>query len=102
MYIISDLAYTKHDTGFGHPERPERINAILNALKTTHLLTHILKPRMAEKEEILLCHTSEYYELAKKEIQNLKEPVFLSTGDVVVSSQSFEIAHLSNKQARLR
>ena len=30
--LVSDLAYRKHDTGFGHPEQPARINAVLKTL----------------------------------------------------------------------
>ena len=35
--LVSDLAYEKHDTGFGHPEQPARIKAVLRALDRADL-----------------------------------------------------------------
>ncbi|SVE16640.1 uncharacterized protein METZ01_LOCUS469494, partial [marine metagenome] len=35
--LVTDLSYQKHDTGFGHPEQPARIKAVLKALDQAKL-----------------------------------------------------------------
>ncbi len=91
--IVADDAYSQHLTGPGHPECPERYWAIKNALipKTPHFI----KPRMATRDEVLLCHTEEYYELVKQEVDACQGVVFLSTGDAPICPASWDIAHLA-------
>ena len=101
--IISDPFYKKHLTGRGHPECPERYESIINALQKAGLKTseNSLLPRRALEEEILLCHTPNYYKLAEKDIQRCKESGLvngqwtLCTGDVQVCPDSWEAAHLA-------
>jgi acetoin utilization deacetylase AcuC-like enzyme len=92
--VYSD-EYKGHLTGFGHPEAPERLDAVMQALAPKRLgieLTRI-KPRPATREEILLCHTPGYHDLAKKEIE--AGAAGLSTGDTTVCRQSFDAALLA-------
>lgn len=99
MYFIADQMYTKHLTGLGHLEQPNRILAIVQALEKVGLKNaeNTFRPRMAEDEEILLCHTSEYLGLVKREIAALNQSrlAYLSTGDVVISPDSWEVAQLA-------
>lgn len=100
VYLVSDPAYTKHRTGAWHPEQPARTMVIDQALLEAGLKTasSILKPRVATEKELLLCHSASYIQLVQKEVNDLKdteEVVSLSTGDVDISAQSFQIALLA-------
>lgn len=95
--IVEDQAYLKHLNGPYHVERPERFLAISEALAQAGLKTHTLKPRKAAKEDLLLCHTEDYIDLVAEETQlaNRDGSTELSTGDVNVCPQSFDIALLA-------
>lgn len=101
--IAFDKACTKHLTGFGHPERPERITAILNALEKNKLLTkeNTLKPRLAVLENLLLCHSPSYVKIVQRDVElskqwNLTDGSFtLSTGDVQINPDSWNAALLA-------
>lgn len=96
LFLFSNHAI-KHHTGQGHPEQPLRILVIKDALEKAKLMqaANTLAPRMATKEEILLCHSSDYYDLVQREIAALKETgtlAYLSTGDAVISADSWDVA----------
>jgi len=95
-HFVTDSRYLLHDTGFGHPENPKRYIVIVEALKNLQLLgfeNRPIKPRQAKDDEILLCHTSDYYKLVQNEVE--KYPM-LSTGDAVICPASFEVAILAS------
>jgi acetoin utilization deacetylase AcuC-like enzyme len=61
--IVADRAYLAHAPGRHHPERPERIAALLQM--TEHLNRPALKhysPRLASIAELELCHGADYIE----------------------------------------
>jgi acetoin utilization deacetylase AcuC-like enzyme len=65
--IISDRRYLKHFAGRAHPERPQRLEAILQMaenLKRPGLRFHV--PREAALDEITLCHLPEYIALVER------------------------------------
>jgi len=99
--IVADDSYSHHLTGWGHPESPERYPVIIEALKKAGLMTDVLPPRLATKEEVLLAHTEEYYERVKKECALLMDrgltegDVEISTGDAPICPESFHIAKLA-------
>ncbi|MBC8213877.1 MAG: histone deacetylase [Candidatus Marinimicrobia bacterium] len=92
--IITDNRYLLHDSGVGHPERPERITACNDALKTSDILDKLqwLSPRVAEISDILRAHTT-------KHIQQIKEVCETGGGyldpDTHAGYESYEIALLS-------
>src|SRR5438067_232779 len=90
--IVADPFCKMHDTGFGHPERAERFDAVLSALDETGLLAQFTKieSRDATREELRLCHTSDYLDLAEHEI--LDYATELSTGDTLISERSWDVA----------
>src|SRR5438094_460782 len=90
--IVADPFCKMHDTGFGHPERAERFDAVLSALDETGLLAQLTKieSRDATREELRLCHSSDYLDLAEHEIRGYAAE--LSTGDTLVSEQSWDVA----------
>ena len=65
--LISHPACLKHENGLGHPERPDRLRAIEQALEDErfHMLAREQAP-MAEAEIIALCHPMEYVEAIRE------------------------------------
>jgi len=65
-FIYSDY-YLKHCTG-EHPERKERLIAIVEYLRKNHILEKLVEisPRRASVEEIALIHTREHIESVEK------------------------------------
>lgn len=99
FYVVTDEAYTSHKTGEKHPEQPNRITVINEALVKAGLKdqNNSLTPRLATDNEIRLCHPVTYTQLVKSEIEKLKsnEITQLSTGDVMISKKSLEAARLA-------
>ena len=93
--IVISPKSVEHITGFGHPERPERYVVIEKALRQAALLTetNCLLARSATTNELALCHTRAYIDLVQREVGALhNEHRPLSTGDVIISPQSYEVA----------
>ncbi len=93
--ILYDPLYLEHDTGPGHPESPERLNAIMQALNEPDVrdLLAPIPARKASREELLLCHTSDYIETAQREVESGLS--MLTTGDTDVCGRSFDVALLA-------
>jgi acetoin utilization deacetylase AcuC-like enzyme len=86
--LAADKIATQHDTGPGHPERPERFDAALRAV--ADLGFRELAPRRAEEDELALAHDRRYIRTVETEIMHgLPE---LSTGDTQVGIRSYEVA----------
>jgi acetoin utilization deacetylase AcuC-like enzyme len=87
--MSADPVCREHLTGRpGHPERPERYDAVLQRLQPLGL--PILSPRAATGDELALCHTREYIQLVRSEIKAGRS--YLSTGDTNVSPASWDAA----------
>lgn len=59
-----------HQPGLGHPERPQRLEAIRNGLEQAGLWERCeqLAARFARDSELLRCHTAPYLQLVSQEI----------------------------------
>ena len=90
--LIADPIYKQHDTGPGHPERPERYDAVTNALDRAGVTRHLtpIPVREATEDEIATVHSHHYIATAKRDIASGARE--LSTGDTTVSPQSFDVA----------
>ena len=90
--IIYDPIYKEHKPGAGHPESPERLDAVLGGIARVVPEERLLrlKPRAATEDEIMLCHTREYIELVRRDVAS--EVKCLSTGDTDLSEKSFDAA----------
>lgn len=89
--IAFDEGFKRHETGQGHPESPQRIDAIAEALSSPRL-TELkrLEPRSATAEDILLVHWDRHYEeiLATRGKSGIRlDP------DTPTSSDSSDVAH---------
>ena len=96
--LLFDDVYLRHLSGnTGHPERPERLSAIWNGLEQAGVLKSLyrLMPRRATEDELALVHDRSYLDLTRRELGNVKGPKELSTGDTLVSADSYEVAHFA-------
>ena len=90
--LVYGQIYLKHDTGPHHPERPQRLTAIIETLEAAGLLDKLfrIEPAPAERSVLELCHKSRYIDEFKSAVQN-SEP-FLHAPDCVLSPATFEVA----------
>ena len=90
--FVYDDVYLEHVTTPGHPERPERLTAILDGLKADGLydsLTH-LRPKAASLESLHAVHTPAYVKRAWASCAQGER--YLDSVDVPISDQSYEAA----------
>jgi len=89
--IFSSDRFLQHDTGYGHPERPERLKACIDGINKSLDTDQInwVEPRRANMEEIKLVHTPAH-------IMNVKNTAerggFSLDPDTMVSPESYDIA----------
>jgi len=86
--LAADPACKEHLTGPHHPERPERFDAALDALSGMELAA--IRPRLANFDEIALCHRAEYIRMVEREVMTGFHE--LSTGDTIISHRSWDAA----------
>jgi len=93
--LIADPKCVRHDTGFGHPERPERFTAVYDALKSAGLLAKMerIEPRAVTAEDLQLVHQPRYLEIAEHEITSRLPQ--LSTGDTAICPASWDAARVA-------
>jgi len=89
--VFYDPLYLEHDTGYGHPERAERLEAALKMLEKSGLSerVRIMRPRDAAVEEIQLVHPGSYIEKVKSMAESGGGYLDM---DTPVSPRSFEAA----------
>jgi acetoin utilization deacetylase AcuC-like enzyme len=90
--LSADPVCREHLTGRRHPERPERFDAVMDALRQTGSLDRmlLLDPRSATEEELLLCHTPAYLRAARHDVEAGYRQ--LSTGDTDIDARSWDVA----------
>lgn len=93
--FVYDEVYLRHQTGGGHPERPERLSAILRRLEKTGLLgrTAQLQPAPAEEKWLTAVHAPEYVEHVRRSC--LGGARFVDSMDTPVSKDSFAAAEMA-------
>lgn len=96
--IVYSHSYLDHKTsshpirGF-HPESPERVAVIAEALGQAHNLDlHWLEPRKASRTDILRCHSASHYDLIE---DSCRRGVEALDPDTTISSNSFNVALLA-------
>jgi len=93
--IVLSPRYRDHDTGAGHPERPDRALAIETRLAADGLLESLVRiePRAATEADLLRCHEAAYLATARADVAAGAER--LSTGDTAISPRSLDTALLA-------
>jgi acetoin utilization deacetylase AcuC-like enzyme len=90
--LLLDAVFREHDTGAGHPECPDRYKAVTAALEKAELVqrSEPIPQQPAEGDDVLLCHTRDYFETAKRDVASGRDD--LSTGDTTICPKSFDVA----------
>lgn len=93
--IAFDPAFQRHDTGFGHPERPARLDAVRAALEWSGALASSLRmaPREIELNALMRIHDSGY--VARLESACREGRHFIDEPDSAICPESFAIARLA-------
>lgn len=88
----ADPLCLKHDTGFGHPECPERYEAVITGLEEAGLAGKMapVPARDATRAELRRAHASHYLDLMEHDIK--EGATELSTGDTAVCGASWDVA----------
>lgn len=93
--LVYSERYLQHKPSWGHPERPERLKAIVSALKKAKLWTspkvRVVEPEPSNREDIELAHDSDYVSLVEK-LSAAEKPL---DGDTPVRKNTYELALLA-------
>lgn len=88
--LIHHPIYEKHNTGFGHPETPERYRVVIDALKNEGELWKLLNEITSEKAQqgiVQAAHTKEHFKRVEGAFANGLDRL---DADTVISMQSFD------------
>jgi len=89
--LLADPIYREHLAGRdGHPELPERYDAVVEGLAPWSGMLSRIPSRDASYDELLLCHTADYLARAKSDVDSGR--LYLSTGDTDITPNSWEVA----------
>ncbi len=90
--VVIDRRYLEHDTGRGHPERPQRIATLLDWMDGAPGAWMRLEPRAATGDEIALAHDAAYV----AEVERTREREwFAFDADTPTSPLSYDTALLA-------
>jgi acetoin utilization deacetylase AcuC-like enzyme len=89
--VYGDI-YLRHQTGSQHPERPERLSAIMRRLEKDRLLEQLtlIEPKPAAAEWLTSVHAPEYVQRVRRLCQEGAR--FVDSPDTVVSRGSYDVA----------
>ena len=89
--IVHHPVFEKHDTGPGHPERPERYTVVMESLRDSDLWSNIveIEADQARRTEIQACHSPQHFKHVERAIN---EGVGYLDADTTVSVYSLEAA----------
>lgn len=93
--IVDHPDYQKHDTGEGHPERPERLQAIRDRLELCGLMAKLeaIAPRRAEVPWLERVHAPEHVANVKWRCE--QGLAFMEDWETMICPLSFDIARLA-------
>jgi acetoin utilization deacetylase AcuC-like enzyme len=90
--LFSDPVFLEHDTG-GHPESPDRLEAVHQALQTTGLMQRVEHGtiRPAQRAELARVHDEDYINTIEEYARQVQGPTAIEA-DTVVCPRSFDVA----------
>ncbi len=92
--LIYDPRYKDHDTGYGHPERPARLDAIVERLARGGLTAHLdaLVPPVAARAHVEAVHGKAHADWVQRKCHGGASQL---DGDTAVCTDSYDIAMLA-------
>src|SRR5690349_19217179 len=90
--LVHHPIFEKHDTGFGHPETPERYRVVIDAIKgDTELGKSLVEitPEKAQQGIVQAAHTKEHFRRVE---HAFADGVHSLDADTVISMKSFDAA----------
>lgn len=98
--VLYSDKFLLHDTGPGHPEKPDRLRVIIDRIKGDKTLAAgVVWPEFkpAPVDTLEAVHSREYIRLVEKEVKSLGQGKVetLSTGDTTVSRGTWDAATLA-------
>ena len=93
--FVYDAKFLDHDTGYGHPECPQRLSRTMELLQQQGWYNSLIQyqSKLANREVIQLVHHDDYITHAKQTCQSGQ--AYLDSMDVAVCKQSYDIARLA-------
>lgn len=93
--VFTSDRFRDHETGYGHPECPQRMGAVEAAIRRFEPVTTLRRMPLSEcsMDAVLACHTPGYLATAQREIAAGYS--MLSTGDTDICRASWEVALLA-------
>jgi len=90
--VVYDPIYKKHFAGTGHPESPQRLDAVMGALSEADFAAKLklIEPRAAGDEDILAVHKPAYLKQVRDDIASGRSA--LTMGDTDISKDSLSAA----------
>ena len=88
--------FFEHRTGPGHPERPERVRGVDDAVRGSELIgeLEVLEPRAVDRERLAAVHDAGFLERLERQLEG--GPVRLGDGDTAAGPNSFRAALLAS------
>ena len=90
--IVIDPRFLDHDTGAGHPERPDRIRVLLPVVQPPSPGLTAVAARPASGDELALVHDGAYVE---EVAATRDQPWFAFDADTPTCPQSYDVARLA-------
>lgn len=90
--FLYDDIYLRHKTGEGHPERPQRLVAIVQRLQKTGLLSQLVRlgASPASQEWLTTVHTLQYVERVRRSCE--EGGGYMDSMDTRISQESYKVA----------
>ena len=97
--FLYDPAFLSHDTGPGHPERSDRLRAVMSVLPKQSWYGDLVqfKPHLPERKWIEQVHSSAYIKRAEEACRH--ELPYLDVADVAICRESYDIAMMASGAA---
>ena len=93
--LVTHPDYTDHDTGPAHPEKPDRLRAVLSHLAETGLMKDAIPiaPRRAEQEWVEKLHAPSYIRRVRESCE--RGDRIIDSMDTVICPRSFDVSLLA-------
>ena len=93
--ILYDPRFLDHDTGRGHPERPQRLAYAINKLEKQSWFETLtpVAAKACDREWLATIHSSDYIDRARRQIG--AGDSYIDTPDVAVGRSSWDVAVLA-------